>query len=56
MATYSSRTASSSVVDPDPHGSGTFPGIRIIVPDPDPGKMKEDIIKNCISNTGLCVL
>ena len=30
-----------SVADSDPHGSGTFAWIRIIVPDPDPATAKE---------------
>ena len=49
------RFVVASVADPDPHGSG------IIVPDPDPAKMKEQINKNVIShfrfvNSGLCVV
>ena len=43
-----------TVVDPDPHGPGTFAGSGsgIIVPDPDPAKyeyIKEQINKNVIS-------
>ena len=47
----------SSVVDPDPHGSGTFDWIRIRnkVLDPDPAKSEKEHINKTV-NFGLFVL